>query len=144
MKIRFAFLLLGLMAATQAFAQPPANTAALPEWDKLTPAQRETLLAPMRDRWNSEPDARAHMFERAQRWQRMTPEQRKQARRGIKRFERMSPDQREHARVLYRHMSGLPDEQRKQLQEQWRQMTPEQRRIWIQKNAPDQPSPPDK
>lgn len=141
MKIRFPLMLLGLLAAGQAFAQSP-TAAALPEWDKLTPAQRETLLAPIRDRWNSEPQAREHMLEHAQRWQRMTPEQRKQARRGVKRFERMNPEQRQQARVLYQHMAELPAEQRKQLQEQWRQMTPEQRRAWIQKNAPDQSPPP--
>jgi hypothetical protein len=130
-------LLLGLtlLVAGSALAQNPAP-ASLPEWDKLTPQQRETLIAPVRDRWNNEPQTRERMMDRAQRWKTMTPEQRAQARHGIKRFERMNPQQREQARALYEHMLELTPEQRKQLHDQWKQMTPEQRRTWLEKNPP--------
>lgn len=126
---------LSLLVAGSALAQSPAP-ASLPEWDKLTPQQRETLIAPVRDRWNNEPQTRERMMERAQRWKTMTPEQRAQARHGIKRFERMNPQQREQARALYEHMLDLTLEQRKQLHDQWKQMTPEQRRAWLEKNPP--------
>ena len=39
------------IGAALAFAQatPPANQ--YPEWDQLTPAQRDALVAPLRERW---------------------------------------------------------------------------------------------
>ena len=72
----------------------------------------------------------------------MTPEQRKQAHKGMRRFEGMNPRQREEARVLYVHMVKLSPEARKQLREDWKQMSPEQRREWVQKNAPKGPPEP--
>ena len=93
---------LGLLAfaSSDAFAQSPPP-APLPAWEKLTPQQREALIAPLRDRWNREPEDRPRMMERAQRWQALSPEQRAQARHGMKRFEGMSPEQRRQARALY-------------------------------------------
>ena len=128
-------LLLGLLlAAGGALAQSqPAQS--LPEWDKLTPQQREALIAPVRERRNSDVEQRPRMLEHAQRWNTMTPEQRKQAHKGMRRFEGMSPRQREEARVLYVHMVKLTPEARNQLREDWKQMSPEQRREWVQKNA---------
>ncbi len=129
-------LLLGmLLLAGQALAQSqPA--APLPDWDKLTPQQREALIAPVRERWNGEPEERARMLDRAQRWKSMTPEQRGRARKGMHRFEQMNPQQREEARALFEQMKQLSPEQRKELRENWRRMTPEQRRAWVEKNAP--------
>ncbi len=133
--IRLSLLLaLGLLCGNAlAQAAPAAN---LPEWDKLTPQQRETLISPMRDRWNSSPDERARMFEHANRWKSMTPEQRQQARKGMRRFEHMGPEQRREARALFFKMRGMTPEQRQQLRNQWGKMTPEQRREWMDKNAP--------
>ena len=128
-------LALGLLfAGSHALAQ--RAPAPLPTWDKLTPQQREALIAPVRDRWNREPEDRARMLERAQRWQAMTPEQRAQARHGQKRFEGMNPEQRRQARALYGHMKSLTPEQRDALREQWKKMTPEQREAWMRDNAP--------
>lgn len=130
-----------LLLAGNALAQSaPAHS--LPEWDKLTPQQREALIAPVRERWNSDPDDRPRLLEHAQRWKSMTPEQRQQARKGMRRFEGMNPRQREEARVLYIRMKDLPPEQRRKLREDWKNMTPEQRRAWIQKNAPQDTRPP--
>ena len=129
-------LLLGLLLlAGQALAQSQPATP-LPDWDKLTPQQRESLIAPVRERWNREPEERPRMLERAQRWQSMTPEQRGRARKGMHRFEHMNPQQREEARALFEQMRKLSPEQRKELREDWRQMTPEQRRAWVDKHAP--------
>ena len=134
-------LALGLLLLVgNALAQStPAQS--LPEWEKLTPQQREALIAPVRERWNSDPDDRPRMLEHAQRWKSMTPEQRRQARKGMRRFEGMNPHQREEARVLFLRMKDLPPEQRKKLRDEWKNMTPEQRRVWIQKNAPRDPRP---
>ena len=73
----------------------------------------------------------------------MDPKQREQARKGMRRFEGMNPQQREEARALYERMKTLPPEERKQLREQWKGMTREQRREWVEKNAPKAaPTPP--
>jgi hypothetical protein len=105
--------LLLLACAGSAFAQStPAPPPALPEWDQLTPQQRETLIAPLRDRWNDSTDERARMYEHALRWQAMTPQQRELARRGMHRFEHMDPQQRRDAKVLFVKMRGMSAEQR--------------------------------
>jgi hypothetical protein len=133
-------LSLGLLLFGQAMAQSAATP--LPEWDKLTPQQREILIAPMRDRWNSDADSRAHMYEHAQRWKSMTPEQRQQARRGMRRFEGMDPHQRQEARAIFLQMEKMTPEQRKQLQEKLKAMTTEQRRAWMEQNRPKDLPPP--
>ena len=137
-----SLLLSLLLLSGQVLAQSqPAAT--LPEWDKLTPQQREALIAPVRERWNSEPAERARMLERAQHWKSFSPHERGQARKGMRRFENMTPQQREEARALFERMRQMPPEERKKLREEWSQMTPEQRRAWVQKNPPKQmPEPP--
>ena len=132
-------LLLGLLLAAGGALAQSQPTQSLPDWDKLSPQQREALIAPVRERWNSDVEQRPRMLEHAQRWNTMTPEQRKQAHKGMRRFEDMTPRQREEARVLYVHMVKLTPEARKQLREDWKQMSPEQRREWMQKNAPKAP-----
>ncbi len=133
--LRIGLFCLGVLLAAPALAQS-ATDATLPDWDQLTPAQRETLVAPMRDRWNNEPETRARMLSHAERWQAMTPEQRKQAQQGRRQFEHMNPQQREQARVLYVHMVKMTPEDRQKLREDWKKMTPEQRKAWLEQNPP--------
>ena len=139
-KLHLVPLLIGLAAlAGPAAAQSQASTSAsdtLPTWERLTPEQREGLITPLRDRWNNEPDARARMLAHAQRWQDMTPEERSRARSGMKRWRHMDPEQREQMRALFARMRALPPEQRATLKAQWRAMTPEQRREWVDANPP--------
>lgn len=128
-----ALALWTLLAMTApALAVDPATS--LPTWDQLSAAQREQLIAPMRERWNAEPAQRQRMLDHAQRWQQMTPEQRQRAHRGMKRWEHMSPEQRTQMRALYAKMRTLPPEQRGELKARWRTMTPEQRQQWVQDN----------
>ena len=73
----------GIAAAQNRPPPPPAgaparSATALPEWDKLTPAQREAVIAVVRERWNSKPGERERMLQHAQRWRQMTPEQRRE------------------------------------------------------------------
>lgn len=106
MKTLLPYLLLPLLLLCA--SAPAAAQQQLPEWDQLTPAQRETLIAPVRDRWNSSsPERRLRSYEHARSWQQMTPEQREQARRGMHRFENMSPDQRRDAQALFDKMRGM-------------------------------------
>lgn len=127
---RLCWMLLAALAIgpSLALAAPPQD---LPAWDGLSDAQREQLIAPVRERWNAEPEHRQRLLERAQRWQQMTPEERRHAHRGIRRWQHMSPEQRTEARALYHRMRGLDDAGRKALKAEWRAMTPEQRKAWV-------------
>ena len=130
-----AVLSFALFAAGSANAATVAGTS-LPAWEQLTPAQRELLVAPIRERWNSNPDERARFYQHALRWQQMTPEQRGRAHHGMHRWERMDPRKREEMRALFQKMRTMTPEQRHALREQWHAMTPEQRKAWIQANPP--------
>ncbi len=100
---RLAFALFALAAAGHAFAGPPqgapdrpraqaANTPPPPAWEQLTPAQREAIVAVLRDRWNDNPHERARMLQHAERWKRqLSPEERAALREKLK---TMTPDQR--------------------------------------------------
>lgn len=124
-------------------ADPPAPAPTqLPAWEQLTPAQREMLISPVRERWNNQPEERQRMLHRAQRWQQMTPEQRKRARHGMQRWEHMSPEQRDQARALFAKMRTLDEDDRAALKAKWRAMTPEQRHAWVQANPAPADMPP--
>ncbi len=135
----FALVLWPAFALAQ--AQPAATQ--YPEWDQLTPAQRDALIAPLRERWNSNPDERARMVERAQRWKSMPRDQRDRARHGAQRWEHMSPEKRIEARALFHAMRGMDPEQRKAFLAEWRQKTPQQRAEWLKAHpAPERREPP--
>jgi Protein of unknown function (DUF3106) len=134
-----------LAFAGTASAQAPmqdarsAQTAAqAPEWERLTPAQRDAVMAVVRERWNANPRQRAQMLQHAERWQRMTPEQRQRAQKGERRWQQMSPEQRKQARAKFDQGRHLPPEQRAALRERLKAMTPEQRREWLQKHRRQQ------
>lgn len=127
-----------LALSGMAFAQTPAATppstqraAQAPEWERLTPAQRDAVMAVVRERWNANPGQRTQMLQHAERWQRMTPEQRQRAKAGQRRWEGMSPEQRKHARTKFEQRRNLPPEQRASLREQLKAMPKEQRREWM-------------
>ena len=139
--IHFAVLALALLPAL-AFAQAPPTATQYPEWDKLTPAQRDALITPLRERWNANPDERARMIERAQRWTTMPRDQRDRARHGMQRWEHMSPDQRGEARALFHVMRGMAREERKAFLAEWRQKSPQQRAEWLQAHPAPERKPP--
>lgn len=125
-----AVLIALLLIAGNAFAQ------SMPAWEQLTPAQRDLLIAPIRERWDSNPDARGRMFQHAQRWRQLSPEQREAAHKGQGRWETMPPDQRQTMRALFQKTRDMTPGQRRALRQQWRAMTPEQRRAYLGQNAP--------
>ena len=127
-----ALPLMLLLLSSAAMAQ---SDDALPDWDRLTPTQREALVAPVRERWNAEPTQRARMLRNAQRWKAMTPGQRREARQGMHRFRDMSPQRRQEARALFEKMRALEPQERAQLRERWQTMSPEERKQWMQHNA---------
>lgn len=136
--IAAALLPLALALALPAAAQSTRAQAQLPAWEQLTDAQREALVAPVRQRWNDNPDARARMLEHAERWQQMGPEQRERARRGAERWRQLDPEKQEALRALFARMRALPEAEREALRGKWERMTPEQRRAWVKAN----PAPP--
>ncbi|MGV8941606.1 MAG: DUF3106 domain-containing protein [Lysobacter sp.] len=125
-----AALLVGPAVAAPVLAAEPN----LPDWDQLTVEQQQQLTAPIRARWNAQPEERARMLDHAKRWDTLTPPQRKHARHGMERWQHMSPEQRDEARALYSKMRSLDPDGRNVLREQWRAMTPEQRKTWVDAN----------
>lgn len=123
-----AGLLLAITAVNPVRAAPAAM---LPAWDQLTPAQREQLVAPVRDRWNAEPAQRPRMLLHAQRWQNLSPDQRQRARHGVKRWQKMDPEHREQMRAVFDHVRGMPEPERRVFMAKWRAMTAEQKRAWL-------------
>lgn len=124
-------------------APPPVE--AMPAWEQLSPAQRELLIAPVRDRWNREPERRPQFMEYAKRWKDMPPPQRDHARRGMERWEAMTPEQRDHARAVFNFVHGMSKEDRRAFMDKWQQMTPPQRSEWVKAHpAPPAPMPPSK
>ena len=127
----------GIASIGTASAQTPpslrqAQDAPQPaEWERLSPAQREAIVAVVRERWNSNPRQRGRMLAHAERWQRMTPEQRRSANEGKRRWERMSPEQRKEARAAFERGRSLPPAERAELRERLKAMTPEERREWL-------------
>ncbi|HST45844.1 MAG TPA: DUF3106 domain-containing protein [Luteimonas sp.] len=129
-------VLLLAASATRLHAEPgtQAPGAGLPAWDQLSAQQREMLVAPVRARWDANPDERARLLEHARRWQSMTPEERNRARKGLRRWEGMSPETRQQMRALHGRLRTLPESERTALRERWKTMTPAQRADWANAN----------
>lgn len=68
-----------------------------------------------------------------QRWKKMTPEQREQARERYEHFKQLPAEEQERIRERYEHFNQLPPEQRKALREQWDKMSPEERKAFNKK-----------
>ena len=126
-----SMLLCLALCTPSAFAQAQEERA-LPAWEQLSAADREALIAPIRDRWNANPDQRARLMHHAQRWQVMTPEERRHVRHGMKRWAHLDPEKRDRARVLFGEMRKMTREQRRELRARWKAMTPAERDAWIE------------
>lgn len=114
----------------------PRNQTPMPDWDRLSPPQRQVLIDALRERWNDAPEERPRMYRHARRWLDMTPEQRKQAKAGMDRFRNMSPEQRREARALFDRMRTLTPQQRNALQQRWQTMSPAERSTWLRAHPP--------
>lgn len=129
-----AFALAVTLAGVVGPARADEARTRLPAWEQLTDQQREALIATVRDRWNDAPEQRARMLRHAERWQQMTPEERQRAHHGMKRWRDMSPERRAEARALYQRMRHLPAAERDALRERWKDMSPGERRQWLEQN----------
>ena len=129
---RLLLILVLLFAPVFAAAQDkPATTTPMPEWDQLNSAQRDELIAPLRDRWNSSPEDRTRLMERARRWKTMPSDTRQRAHHGMQRWDKMSPEQRQHAQSLFHAMRQLDKPEREAFLAKWHAMTPQQRNDWV-------------
>lgn len=140
MHIAFKSLAVGVLLLSGAALVPASAqqaSAPLADWESLTPAQRDTLVGPLRTRWDeASPEERTRLWQHAHRWQSLTPEQRSAARKGAQRWEHMSPHKRDRAMRMFNITRSMTDEQRRAFKQQWRQMTPEQRRAWLDRHSP--------
>ena len=107
------------------------------EWEHLSESDRAALIAPIRERWKrSSPERRSQMLDRAKRWQAMSPEQRQLARDGARRYHRADSENKKRMREVFQHIKQLPPAEREKIIALWRQLTPEQRREWMQRGGP--------
>jgi Protein of unknown function (DUF3106) len=109
----------------------PRNLAALvqPLWVDLTPAQQQAL-APFSAKWNTFPrEEKLSWVKLASRFGSMNPEQITKLQTRMRAWVELTPEQRVRARANYNLASKLPQDQRVAEFEQYRGMTPEQRRI---------------
>lgn len=151
MKRAFAIVFLAGVLVTPAAAHdhgygPPHNRphavpegVSVPDWAQLTAAQQQAL-APLRETWDTLPASRRVMVleraERRARWEAMTPEQRERIREGMRNYRDLPPPLREKMRESMRAMRALPEAERKALHARWRQLSPEQRRAWLELGGP--------
>lgn len=133
-------MMLALAFANAASAAPPAE---LPSWEQLTPDQRETLSAPLRERWNQGAyDQRLRWLQHARRWQQLSPQERATARQGLRAYRQADPATREKLREVFKNLRDATPEQRAALRDKWRSLSPEQRRAWLQAGGPGVAPPP--
>lgn len=152
-------LALGLLMAGQAAAHGEGDRDArrhgptpvpagvqVPSWSELSPAQQEAL-ARLRADWDQLPASRRvralEWVERKARWDAMTPEQREKLRTGARNFRELPPELREKMRASMQAMRALPDDERRALRKRWHEMSPEQRRAWLQSGGPAISPPPE-
>ncbi len=109
----------------------PRNLAALvqPLWVDLTPVQQQAL-SPFSAKWNTFPrEEKLSWIKLANRFGSMNPEQITKLQTRMRAWVELTPEQRVRARANYNLASKLPQDQRVAEFQQYRGMTPEQRRI---------------
>ena len=114
----------------------------VPAWHELTPTQQRDLAA-FAGRWDGLPASRrVAILERWQRWQSVPPEQRETLRRGERNFQSMSPPLRAQMRRSLAAIAELPPDEQRRLRRIWRELSPQQRREWLERGGPGFVPPP--
>jgi len=136
-------LLLLLLYGLFVFSSQAQTSPELPEWNQLSRDQREQLMAPTRDRWDSaSAEQRARMLARAERWQQMAPDERARVSGAIGRWQNLPPGQHHELRALFHHLRSLGEPEREAFLTRWKAMTAEQRRAFAEANpAPSREGP---
>jgi len=132
--MRAAWLLLALVFAAGAAAEPPvdvprkpapkkvaakAKAQVRPAWAELTADQQKTL-APLKADWESlEPERRRKWIGIAKRYPTMKAAEQERLQRRMQRWATLSPEQRRQARETYKQIAKTRPAQRGTLREQW-------------------------
>lgn len=133
-------LVMTLALIGRASAEQPAE---LPNWAQLTPEQRETLSAPLREHWDQGAyEQRLRWLQHAKRWQQLSPDERRAARQGLLAYRQADPATQEKLREVFKNLRNASPEQRSALREKWRSLSPEQRRAWLKAGGPGVAPPP--
>lgn len=124
-------------ADRKAPAAPPASLLSRdPAWESLTPAQR-TALAPLQKEWSSiDADRKEKWLEIADRFPRMSPDERARIQTRMTQWARLSPKERGEARLHYQELRQLTPAERQARWEQYRALPPEQRARLAERAAP--------
>lgn len=109
-----------------ALAQTSASDG--PRWNRLSPAQQEAL-APLRSEWNRLDGARKRKWlEIAERFPRMSEDDRRRVHQRMLEWVRLSPQQRTLARINFQSIHELPAAERLNRWETYQALPPEERR----------------
>lgn len=134
------WLLLAIASAQAAPAVPEQVT--VPAWKELS-EQQQADLSHLAGRWDRLPASRRVLIlERYSRWKHLPAHEREALREGARNFRQMSPRQREKMRMSMDAVRALPREQQRRLRRQWGSMTPQQRRLWLDRGGPGIAPPP--
>ena len=115
MRAILAAILLLAFAATAAVAAPKDRG---PQWASLTVEQQQ-VLAPLAREWNKLlPEQRAKWLGIAKRYPSMTPVGQKRVQTRMQKWAKLTPQQREQAREQYRSIRKIA-ERREELRRQW-------------------------
>ena len=135
-----AFVPGSAMATRQVAAVP--DGVQVPAWKDLSPRQREDL-ARFQPNWNRMPASRrVAILERYARWQQASPQARETWREGERNFLQMSPLQRQQMRRSLAVVRELPPEKQRHLRRIWQSLSPEERRLWLERGGPGLSPPP--
>ena len=96
------------------FHTMPALAGDIP-WNSLSPQEQQTLQR-LQGRWDQLPTQRQQKL-----------------RAGAKRWSTLEPAQKEKLRQRREWFRSLPPDERERLKQRWREMTPEQRQSYLQK-----------
>jgi hypothetical protein len=135
-----AYLVSGVLAGTvQAQTSPQSPTASVPTrnlsamlqplWVDLTPVQQQ-VLQPFAAQWNTYPQNEKRSWVKlADRFKSMTPDQQAKLQMRMRDWSGLTPEQRMRARSNYGIANKATQEQRVAEFEQYKELTPDQRRV---------------
>ena len=72
-------------------------------------------------------DARSNKEKKKERWDQLSPEQKKRIKKRREHFEKLPPEQKQRVKDARENFQKMTPQERKKLQEKWQKMSPEQR-----------------
>jgi len=127
------------------------------QWDSL-PREERKVLKPYEEKWGQLPAARQERLrdgarrwlalppeerrlagERSQRWRKLPPEQKEELRKRYREFSKLPQDERQRVREKFRWFRDLPPERQRELRDEWRNKSPEERRMFRNQQRPGRP-----